>query len=41
MLTQNKINIAIAVAVVVIIAGISWLAISVNNRLSYLEGKVS
>lgn len=38
---QKTINIVIGIAVVVVIVGLSALAISYNSRLAYLEGKVS
>lgn len=41
MLNQRNINITIGVVTLVIIVGLSWFAISTNNRLSYLEGKTS
>lgn len=40
-ITQKTINITIGVVTLVIVAGLTWLAISNNSRLAYLEGKVS
>lgn len=41
MLTQKTINITLGIVVAVIIISVAAMSISVNNRLSFLEGKTS